>query len=76
MEVAIFVEQCKEQVLFRKVLVSKPKLFLFSLYLYEKRNYASSLKHAEDWQPVLWKSVLLPTSFLLWTLVCVPRKKT
>lgn len=41
----------------------------------KKRNYASSLKHAEDWQPALWKSVLLLTSVLLWALAHVPRKK-
>lgn len=74
MKVAIFVEQCKEQVLFRKILVSEPNFFFLYTYM-KKRNYASSLKHAEDWQPALWKSVLLLTSVLLWALAHVPRKK-
>lgn len=33
----------------------------------KKRNFASSLKCAEDWQPALWKPLFLLTSVLLWS---------
>lgn len=74
MKVASFVEQCKEQVLFRKILVSESKCFLFLYTFMKKRNFASSLKHAEDLQLALWKCVAADFCSSLGISMCTQEK--
>lgn len=68
MKVAVFSEQCKEQVSQKPVLMLEPKLHFSSLYIYEKVHDASSLEYAEDWQPTVWQSMLLLSSIIMCSL--------